>query len=98
MTGGRGAALAAPGGFLLPFLATTTGRSLRRPSGPRRPRKRPAVTVTGIGLVVTVVWAGAAVVSLETQNTATLAQISPVMLVVAGGLFAGGLRKEHDDE
>jgi hypothetical protein len=48
-------------------------------------------------MVVTVVWAGAALVGMETQNTATLAQISPVMLVVAGGLFAGGLRKDHDD-
>lgn len=88
----------APGGLLLPLLATTAHRTPKRPAGRRRPRKRPHFSVGGIAVLITVVWAGAAIVGMETQNTSALAQISPVMLVVAGGLFAGGLRKEHDDD
>jgi hypothetical protein len=47
-------------------------------------------------MVVTVVWAGSFVVAIGTGNTAAFAQTSPVMLVVAGGLFSAGIRRDDD--
>jgi drug/metabolite transporter (DMT)-like permease len=86
----------APGGFLLPVLALAPGRPGKRPLRPPRRHRRPLFDVVGIAMVVTVVWAGSFVVAIGTGNTAAFAQTSPVMLVVAGGLFSAGIRRDDD--
>ena len=94
MSNGRGAVLVAPGGLLLPLLATVPTKAGKRPSRQRRPRKKPVFDVVGIAMIVTVVWAGSFVVAIATGNGATFGQATPVMLVVAGGLFSAGVRKD----